>query len=631
MCAINGYLQFKNILDKEEIRARISGMNDSVYHRGPDEEGIYVDNNIGLGARRLKIIDLKSGSQPVFNEDRSLVIVLNGEIYNYKTLRKKLVDKGHKFYTASDTEVFLHAFEEYKYDCFNKLKGMFAAAIYDMKTEKIILARDRAGEKPLHYYLDGRKLIFASELKSLFTTGLIGKEIDRSSLCQYLQLTYIPAPKTIFQGVKKLYPGHYMEIDFSGNVVCNQYWDVQYSSSNLIAGYDDCKKQLRSTLFNAVEENMEADVPVGAFLSGGIDSSIIVGIMSKISTKPVETFTVRHYDRQYDDGARARAIASLNKTSYHEHCLDYNEIVGELETILNALDEPFADSSVISAHMISKYASRYVKTVLTGDGGDELFAGYNKHLITHYAKMYGKIPKSVRDKIIKRMVCALPDSLNTRSIVRKAKKVILSLEEDTFTVRKNLMCLGFKLFELNRLLQPEYLVPGTTDFIEEYYIRYNKTADELSQALYTDFKVVLEGDMFPKVDRMSMLNSIETRTPLIYPDVVELAARIPNRFKIREGRTKIIFKDAFSDFLPYKILHGKKRGFGVPVGRWLQNELKKDLLDYLNEEFIRQQGIFNYPYIKKIAQQHFSGSHNRFSELWSLFVFQHWYLRNLRP
>lgn len=621
MCGINGFFQFRNKFNKNKIENMILKMNNQIIHRGPDDDGVFLDNNIGLGMRRLSIIDLDTGSQPIFNEDNTLVIVFNGEIYNYKSLKKDLINKGHIFYTNSDTEVVLHCYEEYKKNSFNKLKGMFAFSIYDIKKEKIILARDRAGEKPLYYHKNNNHFIFASELKSILSTNLLKKAINKKGLNQYFRLTYIPAPYTIFNNVYKLKPGHYIEISQNGKIKTKEYWDVEYKEHFLIRDYDECKAKLRETMYKAVEEAMVSDVPIGTFLSGGIDSTIITGIASQLSIKKIDTFTIGYKDQQFDESERAKLAADFHNTNHHLKFLDHEDILNNLDRILKNIDEPFADSSYLPTYMVSNFASNYVKTVLTGDSGDELFGGYEKYLIGFYSNKYNRLPKWVRKNIIEKIIYKIPD---TTSLTRKVRKVIDNSHKNIFEQRKSLMCLGFKENEIRKLLKPQYLQNNSLNFIRNYYTDINMDS-ELHNALYTDLKVVLEGDMLHKVDRASMLNSLETRVPMLQKDVIELSAKIPAEYKINSKNKKIILKDTFGDLIPEELINAKKHGFGLPIGKWFKNELKSKLLKELNEDRIRSEGILNYDYIEKVLEQHFSNKVNRFSELWSLFVFQKWY------
>ena len=622
MCGINGYFQQTKDLSKDEIFSLINKMNNKIIHRGPDEDGVFVSDNIGLGMRRLSVIDLSNGKQPVYNEDRSLVVVFNGEIYNYKKLRLDLKNKQHVFYTGSDTEVIVHAYEEYGTDCFNKFDGMFSIAIYSLKENKLILARDRVGEKPLYYCELKNKFLFASELKSIICSKLINKKINKLALNQYLSLGYITAPLTIFEGVNKLKPGHYLEI-CKDKVIINQYWNVVYNYNNLIEDYNLCKKKLREALFKSVEQCMVSDVPIGAFLSGGIDSTIITGIMSKLSNKPIETFTICYKNnKRYDESDRASKSAIRHKTNHHLFYLEEGDVISELDKIISNIDEPFADSSIIPTYMVSKMAREHVKVILTGDAGDELFGGYLKYLWRNYSKVYGKIPKIIRDKVIKNLV----DKLNVKlSIFKKAKNVVQIYESELFTVTKKFMYLGYGENQLTELLDNSYFNKDANHFIKEYYDFYSEDIDELAQTLYTDLKVVLEGDMLTKVDMASMLNSLETRTPMLGREVVELAARIPSKYKIKGRNLKVILKETFSDLIPKEIINAPKRGFGVPIGDYFMNELKTDLLDVLDKDFIEEQGIFNYDFIKNCIDNHMSFKANNSAKLWVLYVFQKWY------
>ena len=618
MCGINGIIDFSQHFDSHKIQNLLEIMNNTIVHRGPDESGMRISYPVGLGMRRLAIIDLSTGSQPISNEHDDVTIILNGEIYNYKSLRIELEIKGYKFRTQSDTEVVLQAYLEYDTECFALLKGMFALAIYDARKQKVVLARDRAGEKPLYYYKSDHYMVFASELKSILATDLLRKKISKLALNQYLQLTYIPAPLTIYNDVYKLLPGHYLEISLSGSLTKNQYWDVSYEENNLITDYDQCKRILRETLFNAVEETLVADVPVGTFLSGGIDSTIITGIAHKISGKQLDSFTIGYHQKQFDESNRAKLSSEMHHTNHHVYYLDFNDALSELDKLILNLDEPFADSSYIPTYMVSKFAREHVKTILTGDAGDELFGGYSKYLIGYYINQYNRLPPWARDAF-KHMLFKIPDRF---AFTRKARKVVNNFGTDIFDQRLSLMCLGFKHNEIKQLLTEEYQVDNSLDFITKYYDNQAETTDELSRALYTDFKVVLEGDMLTKVDRASMLASLETRVPLLHKEVVELAAKIPSKYKINTKNTKIIFKDTFRDLIPKELFNASKKGFGVPIGEWFKHELRDDLIRVLDPEKIETQGIFNSEYVVRIIDEHLHEKVNRSSELWTLYVLE---------
>ena len=622
MCGINGIIQFNHKRTAGDLRNIVHDMNERIIHRGPDDEGLFADEFCSLGMRRLSIIDLAGGNQPIWNPDHTKVIVYNGEIYNFKVLREELIKAGYSFRTNSDTEVILLGYEEYGVEILNKLEGMFAFVIYDLNEKKWILARDRTGEKPLYYHIDPEKAIFASELKSITATGLVKKEIDTTALSQYFQLTYIPAPLTIFTGIRKLPPGHYMVIDADGESEIKQYWHLN-SEIDPSIGYEEYKKKLREALISSVERRMISDVPIGAFLSGGFDSSIVVGIMSLLSPGKVNTFTVSFDDKIYDESKLAEIVAKKNNTNHTVLKISEEEILGNIPDLLGNIDEPFADSSLIAVNAISKKAREYVKVVLTGDGGDELFAGYNKYLLPYYGNRYKKIPKFLRKGVIEKSLNLLP-SKSYR--VMGIRKVINACGLDEVEQIRYMMSLGFKPDELKEL------IPGidteTMDFISEQYA-FLSSADAQTRTQYVDVKTVLEGDMLPKVDRASMFASLETRVPMLDSKVIELAFDTPTEYKIKGKNRKIILKDTFRDLLPDELFRAPKHGFGVPVSDWLENSLKDQLLKYSDEEFLRSQGLFSADYIGKVIEQHMTHQIDRFSTLWSFYVFQNWYEREM--
>lgn len=622
MCGINGIIDYHKHYSVEERNKLVHQMNEKIIYRGPNMEGLFDSEHVTMGMRRLSIIDLSTGRQPIYNEDKTLAIVFNGEIYNFKRLREELIQKGHQFYTSADTEVIVHAYEEFGNQAFDRLDGMFSFAIFDSRQNKVVIARDRMGEKPLYFYYNEDYFVFGSELKSLLSAGIVPKVIDKKALNQYLQLTYIPAPLTIFEHVKKVKPAHYMEISLDGTVTEHNYWNypkTKFSEKDL--SYQEAKNKLYTLLEQSVKDRMVSDVPLGAFLSGGIDSSIIVGLMSKLSEQPVETFTIGFDEKEYDERDRAKMVADLNKTNHHAKVLDYKDALSLINHILMKMDEPFADSSVLPSYFVSEFAGEHVKVVLTGDAGDEMFMGYSKYLIDYYSRKYKMVPKFLRKGIIEPVVYHLPDN---RAITRKVRKVIDNAEKDLFEQRKALMSLGFKEQERKQLLQDSYYDETCMEFLKDIY-EENSQDDEVSKTQKLDARVVLEGDMFTKVDRMSMLNSIETRTPLVSRDIVEFAMQLPSSYKIKEKNLKRILKDAFVDILPENFDKYPKSGFAVPLDYWFRNELKDELIDLLNEEDIRNQGIFDYEYIQTIIEEHLSGKKNRKSELWTLYVFQKWY------
>lgn len=617
MCGINGvYFYDRDAAKKCNLDKQLKEMNDLIKHRGPDDNGVFYDEIAGIGMQRLSIIDLGSGHQPIFNEDGSKSIIFNGEIYNYLELKKALTERGHKFTTESDTEVLLHGYEEYGTDLFEMLSGMFAICIYDLENQEMVIARDRAGQKPLYYYSDKEKLIFASELKSIINVWGIEKKINIKALNLYLGLTYIPAPYTIYEGIKKLEAGMYGIISSTG-ITVKEYWRLNPVRSH--KNYVESKNELYKMLENSVRHQMISDVPIGAFLSGGIDSSIIVGMMSRISGSPIETFSIGFNSKDFDESSKATTVAEFNHTNHHTKILDYNNALTFMDSILEALDEPFADSSAIPTYYVSQFASEYVKVVLTGDAGDELFGGYSKYLIGYYSDIYNRVPGWIRKVFFEPLIKMLPDN---DSRIRKIKKVINNAGEEAFPQYLNLMKLGIK--DLNILLTNDYYDSAAFEDIRMKY--YQKNIPEgLQKSLYSDFKIVLEGDMLVKVDRMSMLNSLETRVPLLDEKIIDFAFSLPDHFKINQRNQKRILKDTFRGLLPHGILKKGKQGFGVPVGDWFRGPLKNCLYDQLSKEKITAQGIFKYEYIKQLLDEHMTLKENRAFELWTLFVFQNWY------
>lgn len=622
MCGITGFIQLEQNYSVENLRSIVHKMNEQIIHRGPDSEGLYADRECALGMRRLSIIDLQGGGQPIWNETHDKLIVFNGELYNFRPLRQELIKKGHRFSTDSDTEVMLHGYEEYGTDFLKQAEGMFAFAIYDLKQKVWVLARDRIGEKPLYYYRDGKNFLFASELKSLVCTGIVPKQIDKEALSRYFQLTYIPAPKSIFKNVYKLPPACVMRIDLQGNISTEPYWQLDIDDDNgEYEDYEACKKKLRNALFASVERRMISDVPIGAFLSGGFDSGIIVGIMSQLSQTPINTFTIGFKEKQFDESPLAEIVAKKNHTNHRVLMLDWNETFKDIDKILENIDEPFADSSLIATYAVSKMARQCVTVTLTGDAGDELFAGYNKYLISYYSDMYKKVPKPIRKGVIEPFAGMLPKK---SSIARKVNKVLQIADSDIYEQRKRLMSLGFKENEVKELLSDAFADP--MDFIREDY-EFLKNADEQKRAQYIDLKTVLEGDMLAKVDRASMLNSLETRVPMLDREVIELAFRMPTKFKIDKKNRKIILKDTFRDLLPEELFHAPKHGFAVPIGELLEHKLNAKLNAYADREYLKRQGIFNAEYIRGMIDSHMRHRENRFSELWAFYVFQNWYER----
>lgn len=620
MCGINGIIDFHNKFSSEDRHGIVHNMNERIRYRGPNSEGFLDSEKVTLGMRRLAILDLNGGDQPIYNEDKTIAVILNGEIYNFKMLRRNLEEKKHKFYTGTDTEVIVHLYEEYGCDAFKLLDGMFSAALYDRASGKIFVARDRMGEKPLYYSADSELLLFGSELQSIMGTGLVPKKLNRRALNLYLQLTYIPAPYSIYDDVYKLEPGHFLEINLTGQVKDHRYWELKaaFQAGTKKNSYERAQKLLWEKMENSVKDRMHSDVPLGAFLSGGVDSTAIVGLMSRNSSVPVKTFTIGFKEKEYDERKRARRAAEFYHTDHHEYVMKNDKAMESFRDIISHMGEPFADSSALPTYLVSQIASRHVKVVLTGDAGDELFMGYNKYLMDYYASLYHRLPRWLRRGIIERLVRKIPDK---STVTRKIHKVLDNLEKSPLERRVNLMSLGFKAHERRLLLKSPFMDEAIADFLD----KGKKLKSNMERTQYTDLKIVLEGDMLTKVDRMSMLHSIETRTPMLAGDIVEFAVQLPMEYKIKGRKLKRIVKDTFKPMLPPDFTKYPKSGFGIPLDYWFRHELKEELRQLFDRDRIERQGIFEWSYIEAILEEHFSGKKNRKNEIWALYVFEKWY------
>lgn len=620
MCAINGIL---SRFTDHSIAASIRLMNGMVLHRGPDDEGYeIVEDRLAMGMRRLSIIDIREGQQPIFNDTRTLSIIFNGELYNFKELRLQLKNMGISFKTHSDTEVLLKMYEQWGIEMFSRLNGMYAFAIHDRKRQELIIARDRFGEKPLYYYHHEDEFIWASELKSIVEIKPGLKEISVRALSMFLTLTYIPAPYTIYKDIKKLEPGHYLKINTDHlSFEKHRYWQIPVEKEELQTDYAAAKKELRSLLFDSVEKRMIADVPLGVFLSGGVDSTIIAAIMSRISKKKINTFSVGFTNKRYDESERARLAAIHIGSKHHSHILDYASILEKIDAILLNYDEPYADSSCLPTWSVSKHAAGHVKVALTGDGGDEVFGGYNKYLLHNYGKLYQElIPGFIRNKLVALVNSPVWKGNDTRSFTSKFKKMIEASGDDTATNHLNISSLGFKDSELFYLLKDAV----STD-LTEYVPEHGSDTDPLKLARSIDLKLSLEGDLLVKVDRASMLCSLECRAPFLDHRLIEFSNRIPDQFLIKGNKKKRILKETFEDLLPAGFFKAPKSGFEVPVSHWFRNELKTELLNTLSEEACAKHGYFNYNYISNLLKEHLERNIDHSYKLWTLYCFQKWY------
>lgn len=636
MCGINGMIAAAN-MPKQEIQdllAKIDAMNDCIFHRGPNDDGLYVDERLAFGMRRLAIIDLSQGKQPIFNEDKSAVITFNGEIYNFKELRSDLEARGLQFATHSDTEVILKLYEVYGNQCVNYLDGMFAFSIHDKKKNKVLIARDRFGEKPLYYAKRGQSIVWGSELKSLTRLFPDLKQISIEALNVYLALTYIPAPLTIFKTVNKLEAGYWMEINTDTlELKTEKYWDIDINAakSKETISYEEAKKHIRELLFKSVERRMIADVPLGVFLSGGVDSTIIAAIMSHISDKKIKTFSVGYANKRYDESARARQIAEHIGSEHHEYILNYEELLGSLDRIILNYDEPFADASCLPTYFISSKTVEHVTVALTGDGGDEVFGGYNKYLLHTYGKKYqDALPAFVRNGLVRPLIQSrFFRGKDSKSRLAKIRKMIESIQSDTLTNHLNIIALGFKQEGMEQVMDNKYILDYKK--ILNKYIAFPEEGnhDKIKLARYIDKQTSLEGDMLVKVDRASMLCSLECRAPLLDHKLMEYTYRLPDEYLLQGSNKKRILKDTFEDLLPQGFFNAPKSGFEIPIAYWLRNELKADLLATLGENNLNLHGYFNTKFIARLIEEHLQQNMDHSWQLWTIFCFQKWYNKEI--
>ena len=639
MCGICGKLTTDGS-DVEETLLR--KMNAALFHRGPDDEGIFVSRkagsggvHVGLGHRRLSIIDLsEAGRQPMTNEDETIRLVFNGEIYNHLSLRKELIEKGHRFRSLTDSEVIVHLYEEEGINSVKKLIGIFAFAIWDEKSQTLSLCRDHLGVKPLHYCWNGKNLVFASEIKGILQDRSIAEEMDWNALGLYLTFNYLPAPYTIFKGIKKMKPGHCIVLR-NGQIEEKEYWDIDgaFSDEKTLMDFPALKDKLFSTVEDAVRMQMIADVPLGAFLSGGIDSSIVVGLMARNSSRPIKTFSIGYQDMpMFDETAYARNVAAFNNTDHHEFKLTSRDIIDAVPFVLDSLDEPFADSSAVPTYIVSRETERHVKVALSGDGGDELFAGYRLYKGEGLYAWYRLLPSILRRHLIEAFFFSLPDSRDQRigEHLRKVKKFLTGARYDTLEER---------FFAWNEIfsqdIRKDILInSGGIDIslgekILSAKLNGLKSSDAINRMLYTDLKVSLPEDMLKKVDSMSMLNSLEVRVPLLDRRVCELAFSIKGDWKIRRGKGKYVFIETFKNILPPSLYNRPKWGFEMPISQWLKNGLKYLIEENLSPEVIVRQGIFNYPAVKKLVDDLLSNRRDTSWQIWNLIVFQVWYSRHI--
>jgi asparagine synthase (glutamine-hydrolysing) len=609
----------------------------SIAHRGPDDQGIWLQGGVGLGVRRLSIIDVAGGHQPIHNQDETAWIVFNGEIYNFPQLRERLNARGHRFYTRSDTEVVVHAYDEWGERCVEELNGMFGFAIWDGRKQTLFLARDRLGIKPLYYSITADGLAFASELKAILTIPGLRREVDLAALDDYLALEYVPSPRSIIRGIQKLPPGHTLSWRMeSGEERLRQYWDVDLGASEREPDTRPLAQhveELRAVLLESVRKELISDVPLGVFLSGGIDSSTVAAMMTRLTPGHVNSFSVGFSDPSFDESAHARQVADHLGTNHRELILEPTMLTDLVPSVTEKLDEPLADASIIPTFLLSRFARQHVTVALGGDGGDELFGGYPTLLAHRLVRHYQRLPGVVRDRFVSPLVERLPVSMANISLDFKLKRFV---DGAGYPIgERHVRWLGsFSSQERARLFDPDVRASleqtDRHDLVAEHLARH-RLQDPLNQVLYLDMKMYLENDILAKVDRASMMASLEARVPLLNVDLVEHMARVPVALKLRGQRSKYILKHAMRGVLPDPILARGKKGFGMPVARWIRGPLKELITTTLAPDKLRREGFFQPAYVQTLLDDHLAGRRDNRKQLWTLFMFERWYERYAAP
>lgn len=622
MCGIAGFIVKEKDASVGEREILLDKMCRVITHRGPDDQGTLVKGRAAIGMRRLSIIDLAGGHQPIFNEDGTIAIVFNGEIYNYLELRAELEKAGHRFQTNSDTEAIVHAYEEYGDDCPKFLRGMFAFAIWDEREERLFIARDRVGKKPL-YYTETKNgaLLFGSELKSLILHPEFEREINYEALDAYLSFAYVPEPLCIFKNTHKLPPGHFLSFQ-NGKVVIKEYWDFRYERSE-VRSEEDYIEELRILIDEAVRVRLISEVPLGAFLSGGVDSSTIVGYMTRNMSQPVKTFSIGFNEDSYDELKYARIASKHFGTDHHEFIVT-PEICDMVDELAWHFDEPFADPSALPTYMVSKLAREYVTVVLSGDGGDELFAGYTRYVRDkRRGGLAARLPRFIREGVMQPVSEKLPHGAFGRNYLRNVSlepldRYIDSVSHITELNKRSLYTQNFRSkLNSNGLSAGHKLFRSFAEKVD--------TGNAVDPLLYLDSKTYLPGDILTKVDRMSMAVSLEARVPLLDHKLIEFVTSIPASLKLKGLETKHIFKRAVRGIVPDEILDRPKQGFGVPIQEWINLQLRERIHDTLTDKRTLDRGLFDSNYINALLSEHERGRRDHSWELWIFLMLELWH------
>jgi asparagine synthase (glutamine-hydrolysing) len=621
MCGITGLVNFNT--ERAIKPAVLKNMSDSIYHRGPDDEGHYIHRNVGLGFRRLSIIDVNSGHQPMSNENDSIYIVFNGEIYNYLEQREKLKQKGYSFKTKTDTEVILLLYQEYGVDCLQYLRGMFAFAIWDNNKQQMFCARDRFGIKPFYYYRDQEKFVFGSEIKAILKSGHIEKTISLDALDSYFAFGYITSDLSIYKNIKKLQPAHYLLLSFKNKptIEIKRYWEIHFEPD-----YSKSEKrwqeEIEECFSETVKLHMISDVPLGAFLSGGIDSSSVVAMMARNSDRPVKTFSIGFKEQKFNELKYAREIANKYGCEHHEQIVE-SESISLLPKLVNAYDEPFADASAIPTYYVSKLAREFVTVALSGDGGDELFAGYTGY--TKFKKIRS-FPLNFTKPFLNKLIWGSIHNLLPLNIKGKGLMYFLSQHKEFAFAYQTI----WTREERRKLIDNQDARIGNqgTELYKEEILRNKNSHDIITNFQYLDIKTYMVDDILTKVDRASMMNSLEVRVPMLDHVFAELSFKIPWNLKLKGDMKKYILRKSMENYLPKTILNHPKQGFGVPLALWFKRDLKEFVNDTLLSKNPLLSNYLNKNYVKKIVLEDRKGKRDFNLKIWSLIILEQWLKQN---
>ena len=626
MCGITGWANLDSHTPPPDgARELLHAMCERMVHRGPDSEGLFVTTGAALGMRRLAIIDLVTGEQPVFNEDKSVAVILNGEIYNYRELRKELEKRGHSFRSASDTEVLPHLYEEYGDDMLRELNGMFAFALWDSRRRRMLIGRDRFGEKPLYWGIFDNTLLFASEPKVLLAHPAVKPALNLQALRQYLSFDYVPAPLSIYEGINKLPAAHKLVLE-DGRAEVEKYWCLSYKTAQPVPTESEATDHLRELMADAVRMRLVSDVPLGVLLSGGVDSSSIAAFAVRASTEPVKTFSISFAEASFDESAYARRVAKFLGTDHHEERLSANLAANLVSEIGAWMDEPFSDPSLVPTYLLSRFTRKHVTVALGGDGGDELFAGYPMYAGLRWGEFYKRVPLALRERVVEPIVRLLPVKTKNLSFDYKAQRFVTGAKYDT-VARHHVWFGSFTPDEQTELLTADTLASSDG----EIYAQARQFAEEcdnddpVTRMQSVDTRLYLAEDILTKVDRASMAVSLEVRAPFLDPRVAEFAASLPGNYKLRGHKTKYILKKAVHELLPPFVTKRGKKGFGVPVAEWLKDKLRPLARDLLSPERVRRAGVFNPTFIARLQDEHERGVANHRKLLWTLLMFELWH------